>query len=67
MRSGPRSGKGIELWSTATRAQRQPRIDHKALGIDTGCVYGGKLTAAIFTRAEDWRLVHVKARRQYSR
>jgi hypothetical protein len=46
--------------------QREPRIDHKALGIDTGCVYGG-LTAAIFTRAEDWRLVHVKARRQYSR
>ena len=47
--------------------RREPKIDRKAIGIDTGCVYGGKLTAAIFTAADDWRLIEVNARRRYSR
>jgi len=40
----------------------EPRIGRKAIGLDTGCVYGYNLTAYII---EEDRFVSVKAKRVY--
>lgn len=48
---------------------KEPRLDHKlggaCLGIDTGCCFGGHLTAVLF-RSSGMEFVQVKAKRKYS-
>ncbi len=67
---------GDRFWSEVWRGDRlvtyghtprpQPRIDAAALGLDTGCVYGGALTAAIFTAPRTYALCRVPARKRHA-
>ncbi len=67
--------KGDVLWSEKWRGQRfvlyghtpvrEPKHDPSALGLDTGCVYGGSLTAAVLEHGE-WSTVSVAAKRAYA-
>lgn len=69
-----RKRKDDVLWSEKWKGERfvvyghtpvrEPKFDRCALGLDTGCVYGGKLTAAIYDAGE-WTTVSVPAKREY--
>ena len=66
---------GDVLWSEKWKGERfvvyghtplrEPKFDAQALGLDTGCVYGGTLTAAVYAGGE-WTIETVKARRKYA-
>lgn len=45
-------------------ARREPVLRANAIGLDTGCVYGGELTALVLPER---RLVRVKAHREYQK
>ena len=67
--------KGDVLWSEKWRGDRfvvyghtplrEPKFDRCALGLDTGCVYGGSLTAAILENGK-WKTVSVAAKKKYA-
>ncbi|HEY0789274.1 MAG TPA: metallophosphoesterase [Thermoanaerobaculia bacterium] len=58
-------GERIVVYGHSPVPDSQPRIRAKTIGIDTGCVYGGRLTAAILDDGE-WRFESVAARRVYA-
>lgn len=62
----PEKWKGDRIVVYGHTPLREPKRDKAALGLDTGCVYGGSLTAAIRSGGE-WELVSVPAKRQYAK
>lgn len=66
--------KGDALWAEQWDGDRfvlyghtpvdAPKRDARALGLDTGCVYGGMLTAAVFDG--EWSTVSVPAKGKYA-
>ena len=77
MQAGQKRKDGDVFWSEVWDGDRlvvyghtprqEPRIDKKAIGIDTGCVYGGKLTGVLFHGVGEWELLQVEARRKYAK
>lgn len=73
MGANPSSGRGVP-WYKVYRGRRivlfghwpakTPRLAPRAIGLDTGCVYGGRLTGYII---ESNQFISVAARRAYAR
>lgn len=57
-------GDRIVVYGHSPIPDARPRIRATTVGIDTGCVYGGRLTAAILDDGE-WRFESVEARQAY--
>lgn len=70
-----RKKKDDVLWSEKWKGERvvvyghtplrEPKFDDRALGLDTGCVYGGSLTAAVYAGGE-WTTESVPAKHKYA-
>lgn len=45
--------------------QRKPKLTSNTIGLDTGCVYGGRLSAAVLEGGQ-WTIVSVRAARAYT-
>ncbi|HUR82051.1 MAG TPA: metallophosphoesterase [Thermoanaerobaculia bacterium] len=58
--------KGDRLVVYGHTPRDEPKVHSRAIGLDTGCVYGGRLTAAVFEDRDRWTLVSVPARRRYA-
>jgi hypothetical protein len=59
-------GERTVVYAHVPTASREPAVRAKSVGIDTGCVYGGRLTAAILEKGA-WSFASVKAKKKYAR